>query len=103
MKSSHPLLLAVLLAGCELKTGNVPASAPPPLSMKQCIGTGDCTLVDIDCNGCCGTGAVARADSAAYVKYRTRTCEGYTGGICDCYLIPAEAVCMNRVCTQVQF
>lgn len=90
---------AAFLAGCRVTPA--PPSVQPPREYQSCSQDTDCILVNSSCNGCCQREAVNRKDSLSFERYRSRECDGYDGGICDCCYYVAHAECKLGRCTQV--
>ena len=79
------------------KNENVVVTAP----YRNCQQDADCILVSISCNGCCERDAIASTLESTYDENFSAACADYRGGICDCGLVPADARCIDSVCTHV--
>lgn len=92
-------LLSIFILGCQ-DTGEkeMPPSAPPPSALQGCQGDSDCVLVDVSCNGCCERDAVNKNDTARYSDFKTRTCVGTWGAVCDCCYYFSKAICDKGAC-----
>lgn len=73
--------------------------AVPPDSLRGCVQDDDCVVVQTSCNGCCEQAAVSSRSTDAYATYKTNTCAGYRGSICNCAFRPARAVCLQQMCS----
>lgn len=92
-------LLSSFILGCQdAGEKEMPPSAPPPSALQVCTSDSDCVLVDISCNGCCERSAVNKKDTARYSEFKTKTCVGTWGAVCDCCYYTSKAICDGGVC-----
>lgn len=76
---------------------NVLVTAP----YRDCQQDADCSLVSISCDGCCQRDAITSTLESTYDTNFAAACADYRGAICDCNIQPAEARCIDAVCTHV--
>lgn len=81
-------LLACLLTSPAEAMGERKSDKPSRVTMAEdraCSADSDCVQVELSRSGCCDYDAVAKVHKALYDKAAKLTCEGYKGGVCECY------------------
>lgn len=70
-------------------------------SYRSCETDADCSLVSTSCDGCCQQDAISHGLQRTYQARFREACAGYSGAICDCDVLPAEARCIEAKCALV--